>query len=398
MNIPANRNLLIFILCQCVATAGTVLVVTIGGIVGVALAPDPALATVPMSIMVVGTALTTVPAALLMRRVGRRLGFALAAAGGAAAALLGALALIAQSFLLFCLCTILIGAKVAFSQQYRFAAAESVIPARAGSAVSMVLLGAVGGALLGPALATRASSWVAATPFLGSFLVLAGLFTAAAAALLLIREPEMPADASVDQERAPLTAMVTRPTFVVAVLAGVVGQGVMTFVMTATPISMHVVDGFSLSETAGVVRAHVLAMYLPSLVSAVLIARLGIPRMMALGVAVLGATLATALQGHEYLHYWVALALLGVGWNFLFVGGTSLLVQSYRPAERFAAQAVNDFSVFGVAALGSLLAGSVVHVAGWESVLWASLPPLVLMAGALAWLSSASRRSVPAPR
>jgi predicted MFS family arabinose efflux permease len=371
-----------------------VLVVTIGGIAGAVLAPTPGLATAPMSLMVVGTAATTVPAALLMRRVGRRRGFALAALGAVLAALTGALALWLESFALLCLATLGIGAKVAFSQQYRFAAAESVPVVSAGRAVSLVLLGAVGGAWLGPELATRAAALVPGIRFAGSFLMLAVVFLVAAALLSFLAEPapEHDGDAHGGPGR-PLGELVRVPAFAVAVLAGVVGQGVMTFVMTATPISMHVVDGFSLDETAAVIRGHVLAMYLPSLASAWLIGVLGIPRMMALGVALLAATVAVALQGHEYLHYAWSMVLLGVGWNFLFVGGTSLLVQSYRPRERFAAQGFNDFCVFGVAALGSLLAGSVVHVAGWEAVVWVALPPLGAMAAALSWLAVAQRRA-----
>jgi predicted MFS family arabinose efflux permease len=373
--------------CQCIATAGAALVVTIGGIAGSALAPDPALATVPLSLMVVGTAATAVPAALLMRRIGRRLGFALAAAAAAGAALLGALALWVESFPLFCVATLLIGGKLAFSQQYRFAATESVPLASAGRAVSLVLLGAVGGAFLGPELATRGSTWISDVVFIGSFLALSGVFVVAAGLLLLLVDPGPLPAASPPAGKRPLGMMARQPLFVIAVLAGVVGQGVMTFVMTATPISMHVLDGYSLARTADVIRAHVLAMYVPSLVTGLLIGWLGIGRLMALGLAAFVATLVIALQGHEYLHYWFSLLLLGIGWNFLFVGGTSLLVVSYRPEERFSAQAVNDFCVFGVAALGSLLAGSVVHSAGWEGVLWGSLPLLAVMVGALAWLA-----------
>ena len=380
--------------CQCLATAGAALVVTIGGIAGSALAPAPALATVPMSLMVVGTAATAVPAALLMRRIGRRRGFALAAAVAAGAALLAALALWLGSFLLFCLSTLLIGGKLAFSQQYRFAAAESVAAPLSGRAVSLVLLGAVGGAFLGPELATGAS-WFGEGAFVGSFVALAGLFTVASGLLLLFQDTGVAVPTQAPQPRRPLRVVAGQPLFVIAVLGGVVGQGVMTFVMTATPISMHVLDGYSLAETADVIRAHVLAMYVPSLASALLIGWLGSGRLMALGLAAFAATLVIALQGHAYLHYWFSLILLGVGWNFLFVGGTSLLVESYRPDERFTAQATNDFCVFGVAALGSLLAGSVVHSAGWEAVLWASAPMLSLMAVALSWLAVLRRRKQP---
>ncbi len=380
------------------ATGAASLVVTVGGIAGDSLAPTPALATVPMSLMVVGTAATTVPAAMLMRRIGRRRGFSLAAAGAAAAACLGALALWLGSFGLFCLATLLVGAKLAFAQQYRFAAAESVELARSGRAVSLVLVGAVGGAFIGPGLATQAASWVPGTLFVGSFLGLAAMFTLAAGLLSLLRDPAWPAGGEDGPAGGrPLKAIVRQPLFTVAVLGGVVGQGVMTFVMTATPISMHVLDGYSLADTAQVIRGHVLAMYVPSLASALLIGWLGAARLMAAGLVAFAATLTIGLGGHGFSNYLLALALLGLGWNFLFVGATSLLVSSYRPEERFSAQAFNDFCVFGVAALGSLLAGSVVHVAGWEGVLWSTLPLLAFMALALIGLAVRSGRRNTSP-
>ncbi|MEZ5557493.1 MAG: MFS transporter [Pseudomonadales bacterium] len=389
-----ERNLLVLITCQCISVSATVLVVTIGGIVGLSLSPDPALATLPMSLMIVGTAAATVPAAMIMRRFGRRIGFSTAALAAAVAALLGAAALWLHSFALFCVFTLLIGAHTAYTQQYRFAAAESVEPLRSGRAISLVLVGSIGGALVGPELATRVADWAVGPEYLGSLLAVSVLFLCSGMLLALcLEEPQRHIGPSDNTDRRPLGVVVRQPLFLVAVLGGVVGQGVMTFVMTATPISMHVMDGFSMAETAGVIRTHVLAMYVPSLLSAALIGWLGVPRLMALGLIAFAVTLGVALNGHALMHYWWALLLLGVGWNFLFVGGTSLLVQCYLPAERFTAQAINDFSVFGVAALGSLLAGSVIHVAGWHGVLWGSMPPLVLMAIALGWLLMRGRRA-----
>jgi MFS family permease len=174
-------------------------------------------------------------------------------------------------------------------------------------------------------------------------------------------------------------------------LTGLVAQGMMAFIMTATPVSMHVIDGHDLASTASVIRAHVLAMYLPSLVSALLVGWLGVRLLLWIGVLALAATLVVGLQGHAWLHYWWALVLLGVGWNFLFVGGTSLLVASYAPEEKFRAQALNDFTVFTCSALASLLAGSVVTQVGWSAVLWGASPFLVLIALALVWLAVRDR-------
>ncbi len=379
-----NRNTLILFAAQCAFVSGTVLMVTVGGIVGSHLAPSPALVTLPMSIMVVGTALATVPASLLMARLGRRAGFVLAAAMALAGALLAAHALALGSFVLFCSGAAVIGATLAFSQQFRFAAAESVAPERVGAAVSFILLGSIGGALIGPELAARSPGWTPEAPFRGALLAAAGGWLLAGLLLLGIRDAR-PAQAGADGATAPRSVwlMALAPVFMAAVLGGVVGQGVMTFVMTATPVSMHVLDGHSIEATASVVRAHVLAMYLPSLVSGALIGALGAPLLMWLGVVAMLATVGVGLLGHEWLHYWGALVLLGVGWNFLFVGGTTLLVTAYRSDERFRAQAINEFSVFGTSALASLLAGVTLVQLGWTAVLLMAALPLLLVSGAL---------------
>ena len=392
-----RTNLLILFLAQLGFTSGSVLLVTIGGIVGSRIAPTMNLATLPLSLMVVGTALTTIPAALLMQRFGRRAGFSGAALVGVIGSCTGAHALGVPGvtgFWLFCVAALIIGVTLAFAQQFRFAAAESVAPERAGQAVSFILLGSIGGALLGPELVARSAQWNPELPFRAALLALAGL-QAAAGLLLLGLRPAPLIEAAADAMPArPLRELLRTPLFVVAVLGGVTGQGVMTFLMTATPVSMHVVDGHGIAETAEVIRAHVVAMYLPSLVAAALITRLGPRRLMAAGALAMITTVVLGLQGHEVMHYWFALVLLGVGWNFLFVGGTTLLVSSYRPSERFRAQAVNDFSVFGTSALASLLAGSLLLQLGWSIVLLLAVPPLLAML-ALLWFAR-DRRAVAA--
>jgi len=379
-----NRNTAILFFAQCMFVTGTVLMVTLGGIVGSELAPIPVLATLPMSLMVVGTALTTVPASLTMRRLGRRAGFVAAGLVGVAACMLGVLALNAASFPLFCLVAAMIGVTVAFSQQFRFAAAESVPLANAGHAVSFILVGSIGGALLGPELAWRSPTWFPDRPYAGAYGTGIACYVLAVIVLSRLR-PQAVFEAGVGDGRPArgVAEIVGQPLVIAAILGGVVGQGVMTFVMTATPVSMHVVDGHSLADTASVIRAHVLAMYIPSLFSGLLIGWLGVRTVMGLGVVAFAATLLLGAQGHAYLHYWGALVLLGIGWNFLFVGGTTLLVASYRPAERFQMQAVNDFSVFGTSALASLMGGAVLLEFGWENVLLVAVAPLVVIAGVL---------------
>ena len=382
-----RANLTLYFLAQVIFVSGSVLIVTLGGIVGSEMAPNPSLATLPLSLMVVGTALATVPAALLMQRIGRRLGFAVGALLAVSGALLAVLGLEIGSFTLFTAAVGLIGATLAFSAQFRFAAAESVAAERAGWAISIILLGSIGGAIVGPELATRSPGWNGDQPYQGALLAMAGLYALAMGLLLLTRNPASEGGAASREAGRPLLEIAAQPAFAVAVLAGVVGQGVMIFIMTATPISMHVVDGHSIDDTARVIQAHVVAMYLPSLASAPLIQRFGAYKLMTAGAAALSATVAVGLAGHELMHYWWALVLLGVGWNFLFVGGTTALVAAYRPAEKFRAQALNDFSIFGVSALASLLAGALLHGFGWSAVLLSTLPALALMLAAVAYVS-----------
>lgn len=382
-----RANLTLYFLAQVVFVSGSVLIVTLGGIVGSKMAPNPSLATLPLSLMVVGTALATVPAALLMQRIGRRLGFAFGALLAISGALLAVLGLEIGSFTLFTAAVGLIGATLAFSAQFRFAAAESVAAEKASWAISIILLGSIGGAIVGPELATRSPGWNPGQPYHGALLAMAGLYALAMGLLLLTRNPAPASDAAGREAGRPLLEIAAQPAFAVAVLAGVVGQGVMIFIMTATPISMHVVDGHSIDDTARVIQAHVVAMYLPSLASAPLIQRFGAYKLMTAGAAALSATVAVGLAGHELMHYWWALVLLGVGWNFLFVGGTTALVAAYRPAEKFRAQALNDFSIFGVSALASLLAGALLHGFGWSTVLLSTLPALALMLAVVAYVS-----------
>jgi MFS family permease len=374
-----NRNLVILLVSQVVAVSGSVLIVTVGGLVGAQLSSNPALATLPLSIMVVGTAFATVFAAMLMRRVGRRMGFVVGATIAATAGFVSAYGLYVASFAWFCIGVGLYGVNNAFVQQYRFAAAESVAAPLASRAISLVLLGAIGGAFFGPAIATAGLDWSASHAYLGSMLAIGGLQAIATLLLSGLREPAPAADHSPAAAERSLRTVVLQPTYLVAMFASVVGYGVMNLVMTATPLSMHVYDGLSLADTAWVIRSHVLAMYVPSLFSGVLIARLGVNRILVLGVIACLATILFGLQGHHLVHYWWALVLLGIGWNFLFVGGTALLVDTYRSSERFKAQAVNEFSVFGVSAVVSLLAGTLIHTWGWETVLWSTAPLLVAL-------------------
>ncbi len=338
-------NLAVLCLCQLVSVSGSVLVVTVGGLVGMELATDPRIATLPLSIMIVGTALSTVAAALLMQRYGRRLGFAFGALLAAAGALLAAGGLEAKSFVVFCAGIACIGIQNAFVQQYRFAAAESVAVRHAGRAISLILLGAIGGGFFGPVLATQTALTIGSHALSGGFVALASLYGVAALLLGGLRGLGKPAKDGTKGTGRRLATIATQPHFVTAVMSGAVGYAAMNLIMTATPLSMHVGDGHSMEDTAWVIRSHVIAMYAPSLFSGFLIESFGSARIMAVGVTLMLATLGFGLLGHQVMHYWWALVLLGIAWNFLYVGGTAHLIDTYRPEERFKAQAVNEFTV-----------------------------------------------------
>lgn len=373
----AVRNIVLLCLCQLISATGSIVLVTLGGIIGSRLAGDPAWATLPVSIMVVAVAATTVPATLLMRAIGRRRGFALSSLSAACAVLLAAQALASDSFVLFIAAAGLFGVNMAFTQQYRYAAAESVDPALAARAISLVLLGAIGGALVGPELVRWGQFSIAKVPYAGTLVAVGGLYVLQAVLFLFLGPMRGEDGGRFDGNQRPLSSIVSQPLFIVAVLGGTTAYGVMTLIMTATPLSMHVMDGYSLDETAEIIRSHVLGMYAPSLVSGFLMERLGIARMMALGAAGLTAACIVGLQGQSVMHYWLALLLLGVGWNFLYVGGTTMLTLSYSIAERFRAQAVNEFCVFGTSAAASLLAGTVLYHFGWPTLVLMPLPLLL---------------------
>lgn len=381
-----SRNIAILVLAQAASVTGVVAIVTVGGIIGRGLAPGPALATLPVSLLILATAACTILASWIMSRIGRPRGFALGAALGMAGAVGILAAAAAKSFVLLCLAAMLIGCATAFSQQYRFAATESVRAQAAPLAISVVLTGSMAGAFLGPELVALGESWIPGAQFGGTFAAIAGCYLFAGALLLLLRPVSPAAPGRSAREARPLRVIARSRLFVLAVAGAALGQGVMAFVMTAVPLAMHVVDQHSIDATKAVIQAHVLAMYAPSLIAGGLIGRFGVGRVMLAGTALLGATLVAGLAGRHVMHYGIAMVALGVGWNFLYVGGTTLLARSYRSEERFRAQGFNDFSVFGCAALGSLSAGAVMQLLGWNAVLYASLPAILLAMAAILWV------------
>jgi len=380
------RNILILLVCQLISATGAIVLVTLGGIIGSQLTPNPAFATLPVSVMVISIAATTIPATVLMRKVGRKPGFAFASLCSVLSLLLATYALSTSSFPIFIVAAGLFGINMAFTQQYRYAAVESVDAEHTPRAISFVLLGAIGGAMVGPELVKYGQFYFPSVQYAGTLSALMLLYLVQASLFFVLGpmrgdEPDhhLKAQRSVGE-------IIRQPVFLVAVLGGVTAYGVMTLIMTATPLSMHINDGYSLEETAQIIRSHVLGMYVPSLFSGFLIEKLGIVKMMSFGCLALIVASVIGMQGHTYMHYWYALILLGVGWNFLYVGGTTMLTLTYSMNERFKAQAVNEFTVFGTAAAASLLAGTVIHLYGWYTLVLVPLPLLVLILASLFWV------------
>ena len=355
------------------------MIVLIGGLLGAELAPTPSLATLPISLMVVGQAVATIPAALLMRRVGRRKGFVMGAILAGMASLLASYSIGIASFGLFCISVAIIGSTGAFVQQYRFAAAELVSPERAGRAVSIILVGGIAAGFFGPQIANWSRDWFSGRAYSGSFIALTGLYLLVAAVMATLFRDVPVSFAEAHGESRSLIQIITQPIYILAVLSAAIGYGVMSFIMTATPLQMHTMSGFSMQNTTLVIQSHIIAMYVPSLFTGILIERLGLMRIMLAGLVSLAACVGLAIVSVELLQYWGALVLLGIGWNFLFVGGTVLLARSYRAAERFRAQAINDFTIFGLQALASLSAGSVLYFYNWATLNWLNIPILSML-------------------
>jgi MFS family permease len=367
------------------AASGLTVVVILGGIVGAQLASEPSWATVPLSLSIVTMALTTVPASLLMRRIGRRAGLIAGALVGVCGGLIAAYGVSIADLRVFCAGSMLLGSSMAFTQQYRFAACESVEPERAGRAVSHVLVGSLGAALVNPQLALAARDWFGAE-YAGSFVVVSLLYLAAAITLSRLRLPATPA--AVAHGRESVRDLLALPAFRIAVFASACAYAVMSFVMTAAPISMHMLDHHGVEATTWVIQSHVLAMYLPSLFSGRIVARYGERNVMLAGSALLATCAAISLGGHHMMHYWWGLVMLGIGWNLLFVAGTTLLVRTAQGPARYKALAIGEFTVFGSQACASLLAGLAVQKLGWLLLNLMTLPLLAILVLAASRLTS----------
>ncbi|HZN85621.1 MAG TPA: MFS transporter [Burkholderiales bacterium] len=383
-----RRNVGLLAACQALLLSNNATLIAINGLAGFALAPNAALATLPVTCWVVGGAIATMPASLHMKRVGRQRGLTLGMAWGIAGALLCAAAVWQQGFWLLCFGTLVFGVFNAYGQYYRFVAADVAGPGFKSTAISLVLAGGLVGGILGPGL-SRATVDLLEPRYSGAYL---GLIAFSALSMLLLRFIRVPApDARVQAAAGrPLAEIAAQPKFIVAVLSGAISYGVMNFLMTSTPIAMGIC-GHPYGDAAFVISSHVIAMFAPSFVTGSLIKRFGVLQVMFTGALLNFAAIGVALSGIAVAQFWWSLVLLGVGWNFLYVGGTALLTETYRPEEMAKAQGANEQAIFVMMAISSFTSGLTVTAAGWERVNLYALPMVAAVALAILWYGITQR-------
>lgn len=386
-----HRQVLILATAQAIFQTASTLVMTIGGLAGAKLASSPALATLPIATMFLGTAAVTFPASMWMARVGRRPGFVLGALLGVIGGVIAALGVWTSNLPLLALGTFLVGAYQSFAQFYRFAASEVATDAYRPRAIALVLAGGIVAAFAGPFLA-RIGGPLLDPVYVGSFLLLSLVSLLGAGTLLALHVPPPATEEQIDKGR-PWRVIVTQPAYLAALFGAVTGYGIMILAMAATPIAM-VHHHHSLSAAAIVIQFHVLGMFLPSFFSGNLIARFGARRVMLAGVAILGFHVLATATGTGFTSFASALVLLGVGWNFLYIGGTTLLTTTYTQAERGRAQATNDMTIFAVGLASSFGAGALLDLVGWQRMNLMLLPWLAIAAVVLLWQEVRARHSL----
>lgn len=364
------------------------MMVLVAGIVGATIAPSPELATLPMAMMVVGTALATIPAALLMQKVGRKAGMAIGILIALIGAALGGYAAIDGQFTLLVIGSMLLGVNAAFTQQGRFIILENANDEKqAADGLTLALMANLFAAFIGPELGLWGENLLGQnTLFAGSFLLGGGMLFLSLISLLLFKDIA-PVVTSRDISPRPVRQIIKQPKFVLAAGSAAIGYGVMALVMTATPISMHEIDGHSLAHTKIVIQTHIAAMFLPSILSGALLKKGYRKRLIVIGLAIYTVVMFVGYSGVGVVHYWWALLLLGLGWNLIFITSTSLLPDAYTEQEKFKAQAANDFLVFGFQAFAAFFAGWLLYTLSWSGVLSISLAMTVAWGFAVLILS-----------
>ena len=382
-----KKNVALLAVCQGLLLTNNSVLITINGLAGYLLAPDKGLATLPVTSYFLGSALTTLPVSLLMKQWGRRAGFILGAACAIVGSVLCAFALYANDFWLLCGGTLVLGVYFAAGQYYRFAAADAAPATFRSTAISLVLAGGILGGFVGPQTSKLTKDLLLDHVYAGAYL---SLVVFALLAIVVLRWLEIPRLTAAEQKAVgrPLIEIARQPAFVVAVLCGMIGYGVMNLLMTATPLAM-IACQHPFSDAAFVIQWHLVGMFAPSFFTGALIQRYGVTRVILSGVVVNLVCVGVALAGVAVANFWLALMLLGVGWNFMYVGATTLLTEAHRPAERAKAQGVNDMAIFLTMVVSSLSSGALFTYQGWQTMNYLAIPFLVIAgiaAGGLGWL------------
>ena len=373
-----NGNLIVLTLSQIFSFTAAPVTVFLSGIIGSQISPLKSLSTLPMSISVVGIAIGAIFASKLMSITGRKVGFIVASIGNTLVSILAAYSILIQSFSIYCVANFFLGMGMAFTHQYRFAAAESVSKDKVPRAISIILLGGIVSAFIGPSVANFSKDLFSNHMYIGSYLSLAAL-TFLPTIFFLFYKNTSKIELSFKYSGRSYLELVSQPRFLQAVISSAFGYAIMTFLMTGTPLSMHVIDGISLNKTSIVIQIHVACMFLPSLIAGNLVKKIGHSKMMYVGVGLYCLTVIISLFDQSFLNYMFALVFLGFGWNFLFISGTSLLVLTYKEEEKYKAQGFNDFVVYSVHALGSLSAGVLIVLTNWKIMNLICIPLIIVI-------------------
>lgn len=381
----SRRNVLVLAICQGLLLINNTVLITVNALAGFALAPDKALVTLPVTMYFVGSAISTIPMSLLMKQIGRRAGFTIGALSAIAGSLLCAWGVYSSNFWMLCAGVLVLGIYFAAGQYYRFAAADTAPVDFKSKAISLVLAGGIVGGFIGPETSKLTKDIVAGHSFAGAYFSLIAFALLSIVVLRWLDIPPLQASERKSGGR-PLAQIARQPAFVVAVLCGMVSYGVMNLLMTATPLAM-VARHYPFSDAAFVIQWHVVGMFAPSFVTGSLIKRFGLTRVMLTGVVLNFVCVAIALSGVAVMHFWFAMVMLGVGWNFMFVGATTLLMETHNATERAKVQGVNDAAIFLTMVVSSLSSGALFSYQGWHSMNYYSVPFLALAGAGILWIA-----------
>ncbi|MBD1911821.1 MULTISPECIES: MFS transporter [unclassified Leptolyngbya] len=389
---PAKRNVALLVLCQALAMTTMTVLITVAALAANEMTDNKVLVTLPIALMQVAVMLATIPASMLMRQVGRRLGFMVGSGFAMVGGAIAAYAILINSFPLFSLGLFSIGIFSGFSGYYRFAAADAADESFRPQAISFVVAGGVLAALLGPGMAIASSEWFSNAMFAGTLLVVVALQIPTVLVLLGVKIPPLPVAERQKRGRS-LTEIMQQPAFGVAVVGSMAGYGVMAFLMTATPLAMVAMQ-HPFPSAASVIQWHVLGMFAPSFFTGFLITRFGVLTMLLLGAVLNLLCVGTNLMGDSTSHFHLALTLLGVGWNFMYVSATTLLTETYTPAEKAKTQATHDFLMYTFVAFCTYLSGELLDRFGWVTLNYAAIPALVVAMASVLWLMRQRQRGL----